>query len=268
MDTRTQKQVIIAIFFLGILFFIGGGFYFVFRSPASCFDKIQNQGEEDIDCGGPCATACEEKELKPLETAKTYFFSSRENFYDAAVRIRNLNLRYGAKSFSYTFKLIDGAGNEIGQKSGKSFILPGQSKYVIEPLVEAKGKPARVSFSYSDEQWERLEDFGELRLSVKNKFYSRTSAAAGETGFSKAEGTVFNDTPYDFDKIGVNVVLLGENNAPIAINKTEMRTLIAGEERYFKVIWFYPFEGDVKNVEAEAETNVFLQETFLKRFGE
>jgi len=47
-----------------------------------------------------------------------------------------------------------------------------------------------------------------------------------------------------------------------------MRTLIAGEERYFKVIWFYPFEGDVKNVEAEAETNVFLQETFLKRFGE
>ncbi|KKU42980.1 MAG: hypothetical protein UX56_C0001G0015 [Candidatus Azambacteria bacterium GW2011_GWD2_46_48] len=67
MDTRTQKQVIIAIFFLGILFFIGGGFYFAFRSPASCFDKIQNQGEEDIDCGGPCATACEEKELKPLE---------------------------------------------------------------------------------------------------------------------------------------------------------------------------------------------------------
>lgn len=268
MDTRNQKQIIVAVIFFGILFLAGGGFYFAFRSPAGCFDKIQNQGEEGVDCGGPCAAACEEKELKPLEAAKTYFFSSRENFYDAAVRIRNLNLRYGAKNFSYTFKLIDGAGNEIGEKSGKSFILPGQSKYIIEPLIEAKGKPARVSFSYSDEQWERLEDFGELRLSIKNKFYSRTAAAAGETGFSKAEGTVFNDTPYDFDKIGVNVVLFGENNAPIAVNKTEMRTLIAGEERYFKVIWFYPFEGDVKNVEAEAETNAFLQETFLKRFGE
>lgn len=267
MDKRAKKQFFIAAIFFIFVFLIIGGIYSAFRTPETCFDNIQNQKEEGADCGGPCAS-CEEKIIKPLEIVKTYFFPVRDNFYDGLVRVRNLNLRHGAGVFSYTFRLFDGQGKEIGQKTGKSFILPGQSKYIIEPLIEAAGNPARINFSLSEIKFEQLKDFGDFKLNVKNKSYSKTSTEAGEIGFSKAEGVVFNDTSYDLDMVGVNVVLIGANNSPVAVNRTEMRTLTAGEERYFKVIWFSPFAGEVKNIEVEPETNVFLQETFLKRFSQ
>ena len=35
-----------------------------FAVTATCTDKIQNQGEEGIDCGGPCPYACEKPKSK------------------------------------------------------------------------------------------------------------------------------------------------------------------------------------------------------------
>lgn len=268
MDSRTQKQIIIAVIFFGLLFLIGSGFYFLFRSPASCLDGVRNQNEVGIDCGGACGP-CEEADLKPVEIVWKELFPARADVYDAAAKIRNPNLRHGTSALSYTFTLFDAAGREVGKKSGKDFILPGQSKYIIEPLIKVAGKPSAAMFAISQAiTWEKLKDFEEIRLPVQKRFYSRTSAQAGEIGFSKAEGTVFNNSGFDFDRVGVNVVLFDTLGRPIAANKTEMRTLTAGEERFFKVIWFNPFEGEVKKVDMEAEVNLFLQETFIKRLGQ
>ena len=64
--TRLAKQIIIAIIFFLILAGFGFLVYWNILPNPSCFDNIQNQNEEGIDCGGPCQS-CEAAALKNLE---------------------------------------------------------------------------------------------------------------------------------------------------------------------------------------------------------
>ena len=77
MNKYIKKQIIIAFVYLIILAVIGTGFYFLFLKPTlpSCSDKIQNQGEAGVDCGGPCS-------LCPWQLQKdigSYFCRSNKN---------------------------------------------------------------------------------------------------------------------------------------------------------------------------------------------
>jgi len=49
----------------------------------------------------------------------------------------------------------------------------------------------------------------------------------------------------------------------LALNTTEIRTLLAGQERDFVATWFNQFSGQVVVVKVEAETNIFDQDNYL-----
>ncbi len=53
----------------------------------------------------------------------------------------------------------------------------------------------------------------------------------------------------------------------IGANKTEAYTIPAGEERYFSVLWFSPLAGEVKSVDILADTNLFSDDNFMRRYG-
>ncbi len=65
----------------------------------------------------------------------------------------------------------------------------------------------------------------------------------------------------------VDIVLFDNKQQPIGVNKTEVRTLMAGQERYFRVLWFQKIDTDVSSVDVVAETDVFLNDNFMKRYG-
>ena len=53
---RLLKQFLYGVFYLAIIAAVGVGFYFHYdNAPPSCFDGIQNEGEQGIDCGLPGA---------------------------------------------------------------------------------------------------------------------------------------------------------------------------------------------------------------------
>jgi hypothetical protein len=261
MTKRLKKQLIIASIFF--MFVVGAGFlvYYSFRPAPTCSDGIQNQGEEGIDCGGPCSS-CELAELNEIEVLWTKALLVRDNFYDLAAQIRNPNQNYGSGQLPYQFEIYDSASNLIGHFSGQTFILPNQTKYLIATRIESNRPIQRVELSFGKEiNWQKLEDIQSFQLSVEKKEYRLLSDQ--EPGFSQTRALIVNRTNFDFDRIDIDVLLFDASRNLLAVNTSEIRTLLAGQERDFVTTWFNRIEGQVVFVEIEAETNVFDPSNFL-----
>ncbi len=83
MSYKVRKQVSIGLVYFLILILLGAGAYFAFfQKKPTCFDKIQNQKEEGVDCGGPCVLSCEHLTIKNIEVSEVKFLSLKNNQYD------------------------------------------------------------------------------------------------------------------------------------------------------------------------------------------
>lgn len=143
MDRRLKKQIIIALVFLGLFSLIGGTIYLTHRSTPTCFDNRRNQGEEDIDCGGPCIS-CDLKYNPPLSLAGApVFLINQKSQVDILFKITNLSQEWGVKDFSYKIILI-GSNGEKQEFIKSGFIFPHEIRYFIVSNITAAFKPIKV----------------------------------------------------------------------------------------------------------------------------
>ena len=70
---RIIKRLVIIFVYLVIISAVGTGLYFLLRTQPTCGDKIQNQGEEGIDCGGPCGRCESIPKIENLEIQEKEF---------------------------------------------------------------------------------------------------------------------------------------------------------------------------------------------------
>jgi len=267
MDYRLRKQIIIASIFFLFLALLGVGFYFLFLKPApSCFDNIKNQGEEEIDCGGPCVS-CEIKTIKNIEVNWTKAVLLEDNVYDLVAQVRNPNPNFGTVNLRYRFILKNQAGQVIGSKEGITFILPGVNKYIIETNFSASQPVASSVLEIVNPEpsdWQKLKDYQIPNLIVKDKQFIILDKA---NYLAEASGVVKNNTSFDLDKVSIAVILFDRENEVLGVSKTEVRTLLSGEGRYFSVRWFSPLSGEVSSLDMQAETNLFLDENYMRKYG-
>lgn len=268
MGYRAQKQLIIIAIFVLILGLAGGAVYLrYFKAAPTCFDKIKNQGERDIDCGGPCAS-CERFTIRPPLVLPAKALSLGGSAYDLAARIKNINPNFGLADLGYAFKFYDASDKLLGEKRGRTFLLPGREKYIIEGNVAAGAAIAKTELildNMAPDDWRQLGNNFELpNLFVRDMQFRLLE---NQTAFAEASGNVKNDSDFDFDKVEVAVVLMDAQGEIIGVNKTAAHTILAGEERYFSVSWFNNLPRDVVRFEMEAETNLLEQANFMKRYG-
>lgn len=269
MDYRLKKQAIIAsILGLVLVLILGGAYYKWLYKAATCFDGQQNQNEEGLDCGGPCAMSCELLTVKDLqvEWAKAIFL--KDGLYDLAAKINNINPNYGLGRFDYTFKLYDKSGQLLMEKKGSSFSLPNQKKYIVETNVASVAAPTKVELIIQPSEktdWQKLtNDFATPDIFVQDKQFKYLENKAGE---SQASGIIKNNSVFDLDKIIVSVALFNESKKVIGVNKTEVYTIPAGQERYFSVSWYSALSGEVKSADMLADTNLFADDNYMRRYG-
>lgn len=261
MPYRTFKQLIIIAIYLLILAGIGTGLYFHYRAEPTCFDGKKNQGEEEVDCGGPCPP-CEIRYLRKPEILWADFFATGEHSGDVAVKIKNSNSRYGARKFSYKMVLLDAFGEELAARVGESFVMPQELKYLVEPKFDVvAGEVKDVQIEIFDIQWAALSDY-QPDLSARG-VRARFSVPP-EIGYLEVSGLVMNRGAILLDRVGVNAILYDKDRRPIAAGRTEIRSLKPNGERYFKILWPKPFPGvsdeniDFTNIEVVPEANFFL----------
>lgn len=260
---RSLKQLIIALIFFLISAGFGFLFYLVNRPAPTCFDNIQNQGEEGTDCGGLCQS-CETADLKNIEVLWAETVYGRDNFYDSAAQIKNPNQNYGSGKINYNFKFYDSDNNLIGQQKGETYILPNQLKYLAASKIESPEPIKKTELLFEPIEWRKLNDYQPPQLAVSRKEYFSPQPGQGQ---SQVNGLVINETNFDFDEIDIDVFLFNSEHKLIVLNTTRVNTLLAGQERHFTVFWFEPLKEQVVSVEAEAETNLFNSANYMKRHG-
>ena len=264
--TRDTKRLTIIVIYIFLFGAIGTGLYFLLRSDPTCFDGKQNQSETGVDCGGVCTLACMETVTgEPMVIREVTALAVGEGQYDIVARVFNPNGTFGAESFTYTAKLIDAAGNSVGTYSGTSWILPQETKTLLAFGVETSVKPSRATLEITQVNWKRLNNYdGRPKLEVYNKRYE-SSVAPGELG-GVALGLVTNESGYDYRLITIKVVLRDERGEPIAINQTDRRTFLVGEQHEFRLTWPNRFGGTVDTVDVEIDADVYRSENFLRRY--
>lgn len=262
---RLPKQFFIAFIYLFIVVLLGVLVYFTFiKAKETCFDNKQNQNEIGIDCGGVCAAVCKENVVgEDLQFTETAFVPAGDGKYDVLAKVYNPNDVEGASSFTYTVTLKDGSGKVLATRSGKNYILPQESKYILDLNLEAIA-PATVNFVVDSAAWARLSGYQEKpAVNVYQKSYSQISSGAG---FSEAKGLLSNQSPYDFRSITVKVILRDSTGSPLAFNATEIRTVRASEERDFRLVWPSAFPGAVEKVEMEVDADVYHSDNFIRQY--
>ncbi|MDH4359096.1 MAG: hypothetical protein OEV37_04185 [Candidatus Berkelbacteria bacterium] len=256
-----KKQITIVLIFVLILAIIGAAVYFLTRpSGPTCSDGIKNQGEEDVDCGGPCKKC---KEIEDLKVISKKFIPTTENNFDLVAVVGNPNIDWGARLASYVFELYDGASQLIGSVKGTTYFLPQETKYIVEQRFYSEKTIVEARLMLSDVSWEKLSQINDLELKVKNTDYQIL-----EDGSSEFIGVMENKSSYDLDKIEIVGILFDNNGEIAAAGKTFLNTVMRNENREFSFFWPYPIAVQIKSFIAKTYTNVFLNDNFIKIHGE
>ncbi len=266
--SRVTKQLVILVLFFILVGGVSAAFYFLSKPEPTCFDGIQNQDEEGVDCGGACLLQCvtTKRKVEDLELVFVRTLRVSEGSYAAVAKLNNKNDDFGASRLSYEFQFFDARDTLIGSELGISYILPREERYIIEPRLLLPSDPRRVDFTIKEVAWERLRDYtGEPELFVRDQLYKRLDA--GEANFSEFSGILKNASHFDFDTIYVGVVLINPHDETIGVGTIEIKTMKSGEERFFKIGWPEPFSGEVESIDVRAETNVFFSENYIRRHG-
>jgi hypothetical protein len=263
---RKKKRIVIGLITVSIAVALLVGFYYAFiKGPETCFDNKQNQNEQGIDCGGVCSTACVEKiEAQDLSIIETAFVPGGSGRYDALIRVYNPNDIAGASTFAYKIDLKDASGRVLASRTGKSYILPQERKYIMEMNMETTSQPTTLETTFSEIEWERFSGYQERpNINIYNKYYGLVSDGIN---YGKASGLVSNESQYDFRSIVIRVILRDKGGKVLAFNSTEQRTMKSREEREFQLIWPTAFPGTVEKYEMETDADVYHSDNFLKQY--
>lgn len=262
---RRKRKLFAGAIYLLLFALFGWLMYVIIRPDPTCFDGKQNQNEEGVDCGGVCgACAAALPELENMEIQESAIVYGGPGHYDVLAKLYNPNFEYGARSFAYTFTIKDESGSVLAERNGYGFILPRENKYIIETQLASEALPKKISFEVKDVQWYKLEDYKEKpTISIRNQQYNQVSSGPF---FSEAKGLLINESPYDFQSVIIKVVLRDQENKPIALNSTEMRTVVSGERRDFRLVWPTAFPSEFGSMEAEAEADVYRSENFTRQY--
>lgn len=250
------------IFVAYVLFFgvLSALLYYIFEPAPTCNDGVINQSENGVDCGGPCAPCKKKIDAQEIKIDEKHFIYGNKNQFDVMASITNVNDAYGAVSFNYEFQLLDQAGNVLEKRTGNSFILPDENKYIIELNLYSAVNPYKLNFEIKDVVWDEFLEYAEPKLSIYQKNYYEESEK------NIASGLLRNESYFDFNSIEITVVLRDANGKPVALGKNEMRTIKSQEERDFKLVWPYRFSGNVADADIKAEADVFDSDNFMKKY--
>ncbi len=262
-DTKRLTFIVIYVFiFLGLA--LWG--YLSWRPDPTCFDGKENQNETGVDCGGVCATACMEAATgEPIAVRSVTAVPTAEGRYDVVAEIVNPNNTVGAKSFNYAIRLLDAGGEVVASETGRSWVLPREAKVLLAFNLAPSTSPDKAILEITDVSWARLADYDtEPKVGIYSADYV-LSNEPGEQG-GVASGLVVNESDYDFRLITIKVILRDAAGNPLAVNQTDRRTFIVGDQHAFRLPWPTPFGGQVAEMQVEIDADVYNSDNFLKRF--
>lgn len=250
MDFRIKRQLaVIGVFLAVILIPVFFSIYLWFPT-ASCQDNRRNQGEEGIDCGGPCAS-CALKNPQAVNVFWARFVSVREGSYDAVAEVKNPNIKLGAEEIEYEFQFFDDSDILVARRIGRSFLYPGETAHFVESNITTGRTISRVLFAVRGVSWVFTD-----RIPPDVAVGDRKLVVSGEKRETTVTATLLNRSLGDFKEVTVSALVFDQEENILAVSKTVEKDVRAGGERRIFFSWPGAVEQDNVFVALEPRVNI------------
>lgn len=251
MDFRNRRQIAVLAVFVFAIMLVGFFTYRAARPVPTCFDSAKNQNEENVDCGGNCIS-CAFKQQQPIEVFWTRFVKVRENTYDVAAELRNANVRLAAASFEYEFRLYDTAGVLVATRRGTNYMYPGEAVHLVEVGLTSGRVIENAEIVIRNTQF-ALSDRIEPDVVAGNREYAIEQDASGANQ-SVVKALVVNRTLEDIRAIEISTLVFDDNVNLVAVNRTILDAISAGETKPVKFTWPSQFPQSISSVLIEVRS--------------
>jgi len=228
---------------LAVIVIVGLPIFILFYKAPSCNDGKQNQGEQGIDCGGPCVKLCPSAFLPP-EVIWTKAEPVAPGLYNVAAYIINNNLNAAAYDVPYEMQIFDDQGVLITYKDGSMTIPPHRNTLAFEGSVSTEKRiPAKAIINIGSPQWISENDqLGDLVIADKKYSEDRDS--------SSLQVTLQNNAVTPYDNLSVYVVLYDANGNAIDFSKTVVDSIPANGGTFIAPFtWPLSHNGQVVSIE-------------------
>ncbi len=158
----------------------------LYKTP-SCSDGIENQGEQGVDCGGPCPYLCTAQEAAPV-VLFTQALSGAPGRTDVLAYVENPNAA-AAKAVPYTISLYDVNQVLVQKISGTVDLPPSSTVPVYVPGVASGNTVAATAFLAIDPSVIRWYAYHETRALPQ---YGNDAKLGGTVAAPRVSATVRN----------------------------------------------------------------------------
>lgn len=225
------------------------------KKAPTCFDGIQNGGEEGVDCGGPCIP-CYLKTAKPLSLSGTplIFKDVADGKLFALVNIQNLNENVGAHTFYYTADFYDQNNNLVGEVNDANNIFPQESKYIIikySGTAYDVGRITQVKVSFNNVSWAKSIEF--LKPNVVLTLGPQVSL---ENNYVIISGTITNQSIFNAPSLDIIGILEDKYGNPLFVGETISSPLQSNASYDFSI--FIPQNLISPNYLEKMKAQIFL----------
>lgn len=251
--SRATKKLLYGFFYTLLVFLVFWMFFGSSIKPEpSCSDGVQNQGEDDVDCGGPC-TSCEILHLVPLKfLGPVKIFALQSGQVVLLGEVLNSNENYKAKRFSYRFLIYDPTNHLIEEVQGSDSAFTLERKYIFEGRISSRfDRIGKVEIEFFDVMWEKAH--GSLKPSLS--FSGATKTVMGKNRI-EVNGMVKNQSSFSATDIKIVAILFDKYEIELLASQWVISNLDGFEEKQFTVI--FPADPEVLNNIDTTFTKVFL----------
>jgi hypothetical protein len=242
-SSRRQFSIIAALAFAVFVPIVGVAVYFLWERP-SCEDGIQNGGERDVDCGGPCRLVCT-REANPPTVLWVRPFEVAPGWYNVVALIENSNAAARADGLAYRVRVYDEDEVAVAEREGILGLDPQSVLPVVELGLETGARRGvRASFEWLGAEPRWVTAAPEARLIVvaderieEQGIEPRVRASVQNIGVLPVEG------------IAVVAVAYGPDGNAIAASRTLVNRLEGGESRPVVFTWPAPWPAEATGLE-------------------
>ena len=216
--------------------------FFTHRTP-TCTDGILNQGETDIDKGGPCPVL-DERLLAPQAILWARSFRVRDGSYNAAAYIQNSNQAAGILPLSYRFRLYDADSILVAEREGITFVMPGGVTPVFEPHIGTGNRIVTHTFFEftSPVVWARASNAG-AAVTVSSREVGNTDSSP------RIAAVAENTSVATMNNVSLIAVVFDTSGNAFAASKTSVARLKGSEKTSIVFTWPDPFTSTVGRID-------------------
>jgi len=227
-----------------------------FTRPETCFDRIQNQDEEGVDCGGVCDLFCSADVIDPI-VRFARAVPVTDEVYHVIAQVENQNIASGIPQIPYTFKVYDEKNILIAEKSGVTFLGPNQETLIFLPHIKVGNRLPH--FTNLEVRWSQVpwvdtdEEFSRVQIVVDGLVWERLDTNPKLT--AQVQNTTF-DPLYDIEFV---VAVYDADGNIMAASNTYLQRLDQGQTKDIFFTWPVPFTAPPAQADVIPRINPFLE---------